>query len=192
MTNINIPPGLFDENIELFSHDGKAMALYNGSAVHIFELPKDILNILSQHLINNKSAFTALELSGFETFAQKLEKYVMCRFGHFDHSPDIKDGEVRDSEYYECGFRGTCQMEGVVCSLVVVNKRVLSAFEIQMIKLLAKEDIIPVIAEKLNVSLNTLETRKKILFEKLGVFSRARMVSKCYELGILNPALCSG
>jgi hypothetical protein len=38
MTNIQIPSGIIDENIELFSTTGKMMALHNG-AVKTFDLP---------------------------------------------------------------------------------------------------------------------------------------------------------
>ncbi|MBU7569775.1 MAG: hypothetical protein KAF41_03915 [Flavobacterium sp.] len=190
MTNINIPPGLFDENVELFSYEGTAMALHNGQAVKLFDLPAKFLKKIEKHLNQNEPAERALELAGYSSPEAKLNKYVVCRFGHFDSSPDFKNGELVDSEFVDCGYRGKCPMEGVVCGSVWINKRIVSTFEIQLIKLLAKEDTIPVIAEKLGISINTLETRKKILFEKLGVLSRPRMVSKCYDIGILKPVGC--
>ncbi|MBC5840782.1 hypothetical protein H8R23_05135 [Flavobacterium sp. F-380] len=67
----------------------------------------------------------------------------------------------------------------------------LTPFEIDMIKLLATEDTLPVIAEKLKVCINTFETRKHKLFEKLHVLSRARLVAVCYDLRILKPQICT-
>jgi hypothetical protein len=62
----------------------------------------------------NPSTIIALKLAGFKTREQQLEKFSECRFG-FDLTADFKDGKLSDAEYHECGFRGECPMEGIVC-----------------------------------------------------------------------------
>ena len=114
-----------------------------------------------------------------------IKKYAECRFGGFNKSPDVLDGNITDYEYWDCGNRGTCPFEGIVCGFIKVDDKIYTPFDIQLIKRLSSEDILPVIAEKLNVCLNTLDKRKKDLFEKMGVLSRARLVSKAYELEII-------
>lgn len=190
MTNIPLPPGLIDENIELFSQENKAMALFKGRVVSLFELPLPILRIITEELVSNEPAFLALQLAGYETLDKQLEKFTVCRFGSFDHLPDYSQGQLAKSEYHDCGYRGECSMEGIVCSSLWVNGRVVSPFETRMIQLLASEDVLPVVAEKLQISLTNFETRKKVLFEKLGVATRAGMVSAAYKIGVLKPS-CS-
>ncbi len=189
MTNIQIPPGLLDENIELFSESVNhlPMALHNGSVKPLFCLPAVFIQLIENDLSNNSAAELALELAGFKNREQKILKYTTCRFGAFDNTPDIKDGKLLASEYFECGHRGKCTMEGIVCSSIKIKGRVISPFEISMIKLLATEDTLPVIAEKLCISMNNFETKKKILFEKLEVFSRARLVAVAFDSQILQP-----
>lgn len=111
--------------------------------------------------------------------------------GGFDMNADFKDGQLSDAEYHECGFRGECPMEGIVCGFFRVKGQIITPFDIHMIKLLATEDTLPVIAEKLQVCMNTFETKKQKLFEKLGVLSRARLVAVSYDLQILTLKPCS-
>lgn len=191
MANIQIPPGLLDENVELFSHNGEAMATHEGKVKYLFELPISFLDAIQADLDDNPAADLALELAGYTSRAEKLKKYATCSFGNFDNAPDFKEGKLMNSEHYDCGYRGSCPMEGIVCNSVWVNGRVLSPFEIRMIEKLATEKTLPVIAEELEVSMNTFETRKKILFQKLKVMTRARMVTVAYNLRILNVESCS-
>ena len=186
-----IPSGLCDNNVELFSHNGEAMATHEGRVKFLFELPIHILDTIQADLEDNPAAELALELAGFTSRAEKLNKYTTCRFGNFDNAPDFKDGQLSNSEHFNCGFRGSCPMEGVVCGSIKVNGRTISPFEIKMIEFLATEKTLPVIAEDLKISMNTFETRKKVLFQKLKVLSRAKMVSVAYNKGILTAAVCS-
>ena len=190
MSNIQLPSGLVDENTEVFSHNGEPMALHNGQAKKLFELPLTILRILNEDLKNNESAETALTLAGYTNEAERLKKYCVCRFGSIDASPDIVNGKLGKSEHYDCGFRGSCAMEGIVCGELFVNGHVLTPFEVRMIKSLSTEELLPVVAETLQVSMTTFEIRKKLLFEKLKVQTRSGMVSAAYKLGILNAAPC--
>ncbi|WP_417365970.1 helix-turn-helix transcriptional regulator [Flavobacterium beibuense] len=187
MTNINIPSGLIDENIELFSVDGEPMAVHQGRAKYLFDLPIEILNVIEADIIDNPAADRALELAGYNTRAAKIKKYTVCRFGNFDNTPDFKDGRLQNSEYYNCGYRGSCTMEGIVCNSLWVNGRVISPLEIKMIEWLATDLTIPAVADKVSLSVTTFELRKKVLFEKLKVQTRAKMVAEAYKLQILTP-----
>lgn len=193
MVNLQIPSGLLDCNIELFNKDWEPMAIHQGQVKPLFDLPEEFLEIIESDLNKNVSAKLALMLSGFTDRESQVKKYVACRLGGLDNSPDILCGkmELGKSEYHECGFRGECPMEGIVCGTLVINDRVITPFEIRMIQQLATEKTLPVIAEALKISINNFESRKKILFEKLKVLSRARMVAVAYELQILTPASCS-
>jgi DNA-binding CsgD family transcriptional regulator len=191
MTNIQLPSGLIDDNIELFTTQGQMMATHSGLVKTLFDLPIDFLNMLSDEMHSYPLAVTALKMAGYKTKKAQLEKFSECRFGGFDLTADFKEGKFSEVEYHECGFRGTCPMEGIVCGFFKVNGQIITPFEIQMIKLLASEDKLPLIAEKLKVSMNNFETKKQRLFEKLGVLSRPKLVAVGYDLQILNLNLCS-
>jgi DNA-binding CsgD family transcriptional regulator len=190
MTKIPIPSGLLDENIEMFSA-GTMMALQGGAMKKLSELPHGFLTALKVEKDRDPSVTAALTLAGYFTDEEQLEKYAECRFGGFDMKADYVDGRFSEAEYHECGFRGDCPMEGIVCDFFKVGGQIVTPFEIEMIKHLATEDLLPVIAEKLNVSKNTFESKKTALFQKLGVYSRPSLVAKAFYLQILNPAICS-
>ncbi len=190
MTNIHIPSGLIDNHIELFSANGKMMATHLGSVKSIFELPQEFLFVLNEKMNSSPSTVLALDLAGFKTNETKLEKFAECNFSSFDFVADFKEGHFSEAEYHECGFRDNCPMEGIVCGFFKVNGQIITPFEIKMIHLLATEDTLPVIAEKLHVCMNTFEVKKKHLYEKLAVLSRPRLVAVCYDLQILTLKPC--
>lgn len=191
MANIQIPAGLFDNNVELFSHNGEPMATHEGKVKFLFDLPVHFLDTIYADLMDNPAANLALEEAGYLSRAEKIKKYATCKFGNFDSEPDFKDGKLTNYEHYDCGYRGDCPMEGIVCGVIWVRGRVLSPFEVKMIKELATEKTLPVIAEDLKISINNFEKRKKVLFEKMGVYSRSMLITMSFYYKILNPASCS-
>ena len=190
MTKVSIPSGLFDDNVEFFSNENKPMALFNGKAQCFFDLPDSIQDLVWNELKEDKAAFLALKFSGYKTKREQLEKYTVCRFGGFDNVPDVVDGVLARCEYFDCGFRGNCQMEGIVCRSIVYRGSILTPQDMVMIKHLASEDTLPVIAEKMQMCINSFESHKKNLFEKLGVLSRARLVAVAFVHNLIKPSLC--
>jgi LuxR family maltose regulon positive regulatory protein len=65
----------------------------------------------------------------------------------------------------------------------------LSDREIDVLRLLRTDLSGPEIADELSVSLNTLRTHTKNIFEKLGVNSRRAAVSRAGELNLLSPSI---
>jgi hypothetical protein len=192
MTNIQIPSGLIDENIEMFSTPCKQfLGTHGGIVKDFFDLPSYLLDTIGAEMRRFPSTIKALKMAGYKTYKSQLKKYAECRFGGYDFTADFKDGKLSDAEYHECGFRGECPMEGIVCGFFKYKGEIITPFEISMIKLLATEDTLPVVAEKLKVCMNTFDAKKQKLFEKLHVLSRARLVAVCYDLQILNLQLCS-
>lgn len=181
MTNINIPAGLFDGNVEFFNYEGNLMGFIDGKVISYEAFPVEIKKIIEADLELNPAANLALEYSGFLTLDQKLEKYGSCKFGGIDSIPDLINNKVNQKEYHDCGFRGNCPMEGIVCSSMTFNDKVLSPFDLKLIRLLATEMTLPVIAEEMQVSDNTLDTKKKELFEIFHAQSRPRLVSLAYS-----------
>jgi hypothetical protein len=61
----------------------------------------------------NPSTIIALKLAGFKTREQQLENFLSVVWV-FDLTADFK-GQTFGCGYHECGFRGECPMEGIVC-----------------------------------------------------------------------------
>lgn len=186
---MKLPSGLFDNDIEIVTHENKTMAIHQGSVKEITSLPSEILKNLYDDMFSNENAILALRMQGIECEEEMLLKYLSCRYGEFDNVPDVVNGRLQAPEVVKCALRGECPMEGIVCSFPTFNGAILSPFEINMIQELATEKIIPVIAEDMQVSINTFELRKKLLFQKLKVQSRARMVAVSYEKNLIQKEL---
>ena len=99
MTNIQIPSGLIDENIELFSVLGITKGTHSGQVKDLFELPASFLDQALSKMHENDSTLSALELAGFTTPNEKLNKYLECNFGGYDFVADFKDGHFSETEY---------------------------------------------------------------------------------------------
>ena len=190
MTNVTILPGLLDEHTEIFAHNQKAFAIHKGKTIDFFDLPKEYQEAIWSDILQEEGVFQVLEMNGFITKKSKLAKVAICRYGRLDNQADISQDYQLSHEHYDCGIRESCPMEGIVCKSVTYNGHVLSPFELKLLSLLATEDTTPVVAEKMKVSINTLDTRKKILFEKFGVLSRPRLVALAFFANLINPSLC--
>lgn len=185
MTKVTIPAGFFNDELEFFEFKGKSFAVHQGRVKSFFELPITIQDQVWNHI--DDDSHTALESQGFTTREQKLQKFSICKFGSFDNQADI-DSDSFNAEHYDCGLRGQCTMEGIVCTGIKFNGHVLTLFELKMISLLATDHKTQVIAEKMNVCINTLDAKKKIVFEKLGVLSRPALVFIASHNNLLNPS----
>lgn len=190
MTKVSILAGLIDNHIEIFEHEDKSLAIYNGKRVSFFELPKEFVAAIWNEIESEEGVIEALESQGFLTKEQQLEKVSICRYGNLDNTPDITQTYELSHEFYDCKVRDTCPMQGIVCKSVKYNGHVLTPFELKMISLLATEDTLPVIAEKLSVCANTLDTRKKYLFEKFEVLSRPRLVALSFFANLIPASIC--
>lgn len=190
MTNIKILPGLIDEHTEIFEHDSKAFAIHKGQTIDFLDLPEEYKNTIWNDILNEEGVFETLEMNGFISKESKLEKVAICRYGRLDTKADISNDYQLSHEHYDCAVRESCPMEGIVCKSVTYNGHILSPFELKMISLLATEDTLPVVAEKMKVCQNTFDSRKKVLFEKFGVLSRPRLVALAFFANLINPSLC--
>lgn len=185
MANIQIPGGLVDHDIEFFDVDSNTMAIYKGSVKSFEQLPISIHQMIWDYFKDNESIIDSLEEAGFMTYDEKIKKFTSCRFGGFDTVSDIKNSSINISEYFDCGHRGNCKMEGIVCSYPKYNEHTITPFELKIIKLLSTEMTLPAIADEMKVCANTLDNRKKVLFEKFKVLSRSRLVALAFRNNLI-------
>lgn len=185
MTKIQFPAGLINHDIEFFDFNNQTLAIHNGMVKNFEELPSSIHDIIWNYFSTKPEIIQALENNGYKSKKSKIKKITSCRFGGFDAVSDIRNLSVNQSEYFDCGNRGNCSMEGIVCSFPKFNDHVLSPFELKIIKLLSTELTLPAIADEMKVCANTLDNKKKVLFEKFNVLSRPRLVALAFQNNLI-------
>lgn len=91
----------------------------------------------------------------------------MCRYGGFDDKADISK-HTHTTEYYDCGERGRCPVEGKLCKHVQAENGCLTPREIDVIKLIAQDLADKQIADMLNISVNTANQHRVNIKQKIG------------------------
>jgi len=168
-TNPRIYPGLNDSSIEFFNQDDQVKAFVKGKMIDFEELPFSYHQILRED-VNKQPEVKAILTDWFPNSEfQQLQKYVQCRFGGLDFTPDIKNFQLQDGEYWACPLRGVCKGEGKVCKPVQYNNTSLDSKEIELLKLLTSNDTNEVIGDKLNLPMGTLHKMKRLLYSKLEI-----------------------
>ncbi len=174
-----IPAGLFDGNVEIFEHEGKAFALFNGNKIPIHRLPNHIYSKLFDYFLSDKDAFKATD-NKCMSLSDRFNQFLICRFGSLDHNPDLDlSQENFTPEFYDCGKRGNCPFEFVLCDKVTIKTESgdmhVTRKEVQIIRLIASGNTDVQTADRAGIALNTLLTHKKNIYSKLGVQSQAQL-----------------
>ncbi|WP_445458393.1 helix-turn-helix transcriptional regulator [Flavobacterium sp. HNIBRBA15423] len=182
-----IIPGLLDSNsYEFFNHQSEIKFVNNGQVKSFYEAPFNVISILQEAIDNNPEGKAILmdwfPNSGFK----QLEKYVSCRFGGIDYSPDLLDGKLQEGEFWNCPKRGNCPGENILCSPPTVNGNKLSNIEIKLTQLLTTDKTNEVIADYLDLPLGTFHKLKRELYEKFGsIQTKQALTKKAYNLNII-------
>lgn len=89
------------------------------------------------------------------------------------------------AEYYNCGIRGKCPYEGKRCKEILAERGVISTRQLEIMKLVAAGLFNKEIADRLQISENTVANHLANIFDKLGDRSRVVITSFIKERGIL-------
>lgn len=174
--NKHLPAGLMDSNIEFFVEGTEIYALMKGRVIKFDEFPAEIIDVLNTDIEKHPEALKALiELDLVEPKTM-LRQYIRCRFGGFDGEADIENGQLKHTEYWDCGLRGVCKYEGKLCPAIKVDNGYLTKREIEVLKCIAEGMLDKQIAEALNISITTVPTFTKQIREKGGFNRKADMV----------------
>lgn len=186
MQNANIlPAGLMDKNVEFFNHGPNVHASYNGSVVHVKDLPMNIKAIIEADMDNNPLAYTAAIDFGKTNALDAMEQYIWCRFGGFDKVPDLLDGKMHEPEYHECGKRGSCKYEGKLCSAIKVENGFLTKREIEILQMIARGFEDKIIADKLGIATKTINAHKSNISLKTGLHNKVEMGVYASKKGLI-------
>lgn len=186
MTTTKIYPGLNCSSVEFFnSDDGKVKMLANGRLQDFYDAPFSTLLVIREHLAASPKVDTILKEWHPDSEMKRMEKFIHCRFGGLDFTPDIKDHELQAGEYWDCPLRGICKGEGLVCKNLKYNSHTLLLKDIKLMRLLTTNLTNEVLAEKLDMCMGTFNLFKKELYKKLNIQTKQEAVVIAVELNLL-------
>lgn len=186
-----LPAGLIDNDIEFFNDtkdQERCYCLTGGSAKRIPFCSALIKQMIREDMALYPVKIESLVALGYETDEAQLEKYCSCCFGHFDGNPDVKDGIFYHNEYVHCVHRGTCPVEGKLCdALQVGDGKFLTKREIEVLALVGNCDLDKEIADRLNISPETVKVHKKHICEKSGAMNKKDLIILALKKNLIQP-----
>lgn len=171
----NVPAGLIDQHIEFFADGHFIKATHNGKVNYLNELPASVLDLIEAELNKTPSAIKALDSLKISGRTDRLRIFLKCRFGGFDMQADFAEGELQETEYWDCGIRGKCQVEGKLCPSIRVQNGHLTRREIDVIRLVAEGMLDKEIADRLQISVHTVSNHKQNIENKTGLRSKVEI-----------------
>jgi len=180
--------GMIDNGVEFFAEKGiiDVRCINMGIVYNSFsEFPEWIKLKLEQDLAKNPIAMRSLSQMKGITKEDYLKHYAFCKYGGLDPNPDIDvNGNMGESEYFDCGFRGACKAEGKLCCSIKVKNGSLTKMEVNILKkaMLSNKRI----ADDLFISISTLKKHWQNMKAKTGMSTRAEYVYFATKKGIIK------
>jgi DNA-binding CsgD family transcriptional regulator len=113
-----------------------------------------------------------------------VRQFLKCNFNQYDNVFDIDASGNFHFEYINCPLRGTCKYENIICNPKFTNR--LTDSDITIIRMIVNQKMTAdQIALALCRSINTINTRRKIILKKTGCKNIAQLVAYCYEHKII-------
>lgn len=98
-----------------------------------------------------------------------VRRFIKCNLGSYDNRIDLDEKWNFNFEFVSCPMRGECKFDKIICSPVFNSK--LSDRQLEVMKLLYDGMSDGQVADKLFISLNTVNNHRKNAFKKLGIHS---------------------
>ncbi|HAN19656.1 MAG: hypothetical protein A2X13_14550 [Bacteroidetes bacterium GWC2_33_15] len=178
-----IPGGIVDKNAEIFAlTDGSIWGTHNGKVTPLAKMKPFVLLRLTRTFRFEMEAQNMLrEYFKCATYKAEIQQWIKCNFGGFDVEPDFESGKSPVREYWNCGRRGNCICEGVVCKPTCITANKLTRTEAEVIKWIAEGLIAKEIANKMNITVDTAHTHERNIRNKLKVNFRAEISKFAYK-----------
>ena len=187
MNAARLYPGMCDDAIEFFFHEGKQkmMVLKSGKTQCFDELDYSVYQILDQIIDSDKKLQKTLQSWFPEDRHAQRKELAKCRFGGLNHIPDISACRTKIShDHIKCPLRGKCSGEGNVCKKIQYEGEEITNQEIQLLQLLGTEKKNHEIAAMLSVPLGTFNVFKTNMYEKLQIHNKQDVTRISGHLGI--------
>jgi len=166
--------GLLDDNVEFFaSADFDVFCTKSGRVLGFNEFDEILYSLIEQDMYRFPVKMDCLTSMGLTQRLDRIKQYLICNYGGFDLSADVKDGKLTATEYWACPNRGNCPHEGKLCdSLRTDTGNHLTRREIEVLKLIASGEIDKIIADKLKLKLHTVTAHNRNIRVKTGLFRK--------------------
>lgn len=174
-----LPAGLVDKGVEFCWYRNDIWCLHDGKLVPFDQIPESIIEIVETDLVNNPNAIKGMtEKMDLHTREEMLRQYILCNFGGFDNEPDITaDGKILHTEYFDCGRRGLCALEGKLCPAIKVENGHLTKRELEVVKLTGQGKANCEIADALKISEETVKSHVQNILQKCGFASKLEIAA---------------
>jgi len=177
MNKSSLIPGLFDEHLEFVAIGKDLGVVYRGMAMPFSSVPENIKDQLRVELSNDSEAQQALDKWGLVDHDDRLRQFTWCRYGGSDLTPDLKQDGTLNPDYHECGSRGECPFENIICK----NPYGITAREREILVMIAKGLAQKVIAAELGIVEATVSKARKSLFDKTGTASSVQLAQFAFN-----------
>lgn len=184
LTNKSIP-GITGKGIEFYQIKGSIKMLYNGSIKDFIETPPIILDIIKNEINSNPDVKSELERLYPNSEIFQIHKFIKCRFGGLDHTPDILNGKLQASEYWNCPIRKNCVSKGILCKKASYHGIELEWTDLELMKLLTTDKTNEVIAEELKIPFGSLHSKKKRIYEIFKISTKQELTIICLLLNFI-------
>lgn len=114
----------------------------------------------------------------------KVRRFIKCNFGNYDNVLDVDHMGRMNFEFVSCPMRGECKYDGIICNPKF--NTCLSCRELDVMKMSVEGQSDDEIANKLFISLNTVNNHRKNSFKKLGLHSMADFIRYAIDKNIFN------
>ena len=184
---MKIPAGIVNRDVEFFLNEGELMFLHNGSAKSFDKIPAKIRYFLEEILAADEDASLCLDCLDLHEPMERLRQFVFCRYSSFDTVADMTEGGHMHPEFTVCEKPGRCAYEGILC--LQISKTKLSSRELQVVIMLTEDIPYKLIADRLDITTNTVRTHIQNIQSKLGVHSNRAILTWAFEHNIINESI---
>ena len=181
-----LPAGMMhdDSSTELFGcrTTKKMFAISKGNTIPFEELEPSKRAQIFERLLDDPIA-----LQDLKNYSQEkaIEQFAFCVFGAADSEPDFcKNGELQAADNFICS--SNCMCLKWPSKKITVEGVQLTSRQLEIAQLMATDLCDKQIADRLGITISTLDTHKKTLFEKCNVHSKTALVIKLIDQKIIQ------
>lgn len=152
------------------------------------EFIKEFISVISEFYPQAYSAlmeiYSASKLNRSYHDFLIVRRFIKCNFGAYDNIIDHDEHGNFKFEFVSCPLRGECKYDKIICSPAFNSK--LSDRQMEVMKLIYDGLNDNEIADKLFISLNTVNNHRKNSFKKLGIHSIAEFMRLANRTNMFN------
>lgn len=178
-------PGITSSGLEFFNQEGKIKFIHNGNVKDFIEIQPIVLEIIKNEINKDVNVKKELERLYPHSEIEQIFKFIKCRYGGLDSTPDLSNGNLQASEYWECPIRENCMSKGILCKKVEYEGSKLEWEDIQLMKLLTTNKTNEAIADELKIPLGSFHSKKKKLYEIFNISTKQELAILCMLLNFI-------